>query len=238
MKNIVLPMGIAVLTFASCAVSPDPTDGSSRLENPVGYVALTFDDGPFPWTDRLLGILADYEVTATFFVIGNHVRARPEQARRIFEAGHELANHSWSHVSLGNSDPDLIRRELVQTSDVIREITGLDTPFFRAPNLNYGANLTRVAGELGLAIIGSDAVGQDWNDISPALIAANVGNASGGSIILLHEMWSGDTLRTEQALPQIIRGLRQRGLEPVSLGELLEKTGRTLSPGTLYNRIN
>jgi len=231
-------MGIAVLSLVSCATQPDQT---SRLESPDGFVALTFDDGPFGHSDRLLRILAEYDVRATFFVIGRHVQAHPEQARRIYEAGHDLANHSWSHVSLGNPSPGLevIRRELGDTSDAIRGITGQDPVFFRAPNLNYGPDLTQVAREMGMAIIGSDAIGRDWEDISPAQIASNVlGSARDGSIILLHEQFGGDNLRTERALSEIIRGLRARGLEIVPLSELVQIKGASLMAGTLYNAIN
>ncbi|MCL2191228.1 MAG: polysaccharide deacetylase family protein [Treponema sp.] len=234
-----LLMGVVVLALSACASSPDPVPG--RLENPAGFVALTFDDGPFDHSDRLLRILAEHEVRATFFVIGRHVQARPDQARRIFDAGHDLANHSWSHASLGNPSPgpDAIRRELGDTSRAIRGITGEDPVFFRAPNLNYGSDLAQVAREMGMAIIGSDAIGRDWEDISPARIVGNVLDAArDGSIVLLHEQFGGDNLRTEKAVPEIIRGLRARGLEVVSLSELVQIRGARLTAGTLYNAIN
>ena len=205
---------------------------------PTMVIALTIDDGPFSYTYRLLDILEEYDVRATFFVIGRHVQNQQEQARLIHEAGHELANHSWAHNSMGNADPDLIRTELEDTSAAIREITGEDPIFFRAPNLNYGANLTEVTAELGLPIIGADAIGQDWNDIAPDRIAANVVNAAtDGGIILLHEQFSASTLRTKEALPLIFGELWNAGFEIITLGELVERRGVELQPGVLYNRI-
>jgi len=234
----IMTAAISLVACGTSGIGEEVGTVPPPLENPSGFVAITFDDGPFPWTGRLLDILAEHQVRATFFLIGNNIQNNRAQAEAIFAAGHDLANHSWNHVSLGSSSLDTIRDELSRTSAVIREITGGDTPFFRAPNLNYGANLTQVATELGLSIIGSDAISQDWNPLTPEQIAANVRNATNGSIILLHEQWGSATDRTELAVPIIIRELRLRNLEVVSLSELLERRGATLTPGTLYNRIN
>jgi len=133
----------------------------------------------------------------------------------------------------------VIRQELGDTSDAIRGITGEAPIFFRAPNLNYGPDLTQIAREMGLPIMGADAIGMDWEDISPSRIVDHVlGAARDGSIVLLHEQFSGDNLRTERALPEIIRGLRVQGLEIVTLGELARIKGAELTAGTLYNRID
>ena len=221
-------------TDSGAIVVPPP------LANPSGFVAITFDDGPFPWTGRLLDILAEYQVSATFFLIGNNISGNRAQAQAIFEAGHDLANHSWTHpgAGLGAMTEAQVRDELTRTSDIIEGITGEAPVFFRAPNLDNGGSVLSVARELGMAVINADAVSRDWNDLTPDQIAANVRNATDGSIILLHEQWNSATVRTELAVPIIIRDLRLRNLEPVSLSELMERRGATLVPGTPYNRIN
>jgi len=234
---------LAAAAFAALAFSSCATGGLSDMvfPEPDKAIALTFDDGPFGHTDRLLAILAEHDVRATFFVIGRHVQQRPEQARRIALAGHELGNHSWSHSSLGSPSPGLaaIRQELGGASDAIAGIAGEAPAFFRAPNLNYGPDLAHVAREMGMAIIGASAIGRDWESIGPAQIAANViGAARDGGIILLHEQFDGADYRTERALPEIIRSLRMQGFAIMPLGELVESRGAALQPGALYNSID
>jgi len=76
-------------------------------------LALTYDDGPNPnWTPRLLDVLAEHHVRATFFMVGRFVKAEGDLARRVFEAGHLIGNHSWSHPRLDRTPIDVIRAEL------------------------------------------------------------------------------------------------------------------------------
>jgi peptidoglycan/xylan/chitin deacetylase (PgdA/CDA1 family) len=208
-------------------------------EEETMLVALTIDDGPFLWTNQMLDVLAEYDVTATFFLIGGHIRRNTESAQAIFEAGHELANHTWNHVNLGSAELDVVREELESTSEAIREITGEYPVFFRAPFLSVGENLRTVTAEMGMAIISADADGNDWQDITPEQVAQNVlRNARDGSIILLHEQFSRTNTRTLEALPLIIADLRERGYEIVSLGELLRRRDAELVAGAVYRRVN
>jgi len=214
-------------------------DNNNYESEPSMLVALTFDDGPFNHTYVLLDILAEYDIRATFFVIGEHLQNHPEQARLIFEAGHDIENHSWTHIALGSENLETIHRELTTTSEAIRGVTGEYPVFFRAPFLSYGEYLTQVATEMGMAIIGSDAIGVDWEDITPEQIAENVLNAvQDGSIILLHEQWEAENLRTKLALPIIFAELHARGFEIVSLSELVYRKGLELEAGVLYDAIN
>jgi len=215
-----------------------PTEAAAEESAPQRLIALTFDDGPFAHTDVLLDILEEHDVLATFFFIGQHIPRQPEMAQRVFEAGHEIGNHSWTHISLGNADPDIIRQELGDTSTAIREITGEYPTLFRAPYLNHGANLTAVATEMDMAIISAGIMSNDWESITYEQVANNViGAARDGGIILLHEQFSAGNRRTKDALPIIINTLRADGFEFVTVSELAERRGITLEAGRQYSVI-
>jgi peptidoglycan/xylan/chitin deacetylase (PgdA/CDA1 family) len=207
------------------------------------YITFTFDDGPSEKTDLLLELLAENNVKAAFFLIGQNVANRPEQARRILSAGHEIGNHSNGYAGLGmrggNPPIDSIRESLGAASASIKTVCGIDTVFFRAPNLDYSGDLESVAGEMGMALIGTDVSGKDWEaDISTDQIIENVlKSAKDGGIILLHERHSGDLERTIRALPVIVRELREQGYGILSLSELAKKKGVSFEAGRRYDII-
>ncbi|MCL2237674.1 MAG: polysaccharide deacetylase family protein, partial [Treponema sp.] len=135
-------------------------------EKPVKYIALSFDDGPcapsaYGGTVALLTMLETLKVKTTFFVIGSNVRNNKAAARAIFAAGHELGNHSDSYNSLGSSQINEITSSLNAASFAIKEITGSNPRLFRAPNLNHGANLSRVCKNLNMILIDGSAH-NDW----------------------------------------------------------------------------
>jgi len=140
-----------------------------------GELALTFDDGPNPaWTPRLLDILAEHSVRATFFMVGGFAQSEPALARRVAEAGHLIGNHSWSHPNLARTSSARIRVQLSRTSDILAQITGHPVRFFRPP---YGARrpaALRIARRLGLTSVTWNAMTSDWVDPSPDHIAAEL----------------------------------------------------------------
>jgi peptidoglycan-N-acetylglucosamine deacetylase len=183
-------------------------------------VALTFDDGPDPvHTQRVLEILDRYNVRATFFCVGHHVAAMPDMVRRIVEAGHELGNHSWSHPYLPDLTPDQLREQLDRTTEAVAQVTGQAPTRFRPP---YGALSPEVLATLAghpTSLTLWDVDSQDWTRPGPERIASVVLEAAGpGSVVLMHD--GGARGQTVQALPSIIEGLLERGLRPVTVGEL------------------
>ena len=191
--------------------------------------ALTFDDGPDPvHTRRILEILARYGVRATFFCVGHHVVALPDEVRRIVAAGHELGNHSWSHPFLPDLTGDQLREQIDRTAEAVARVTGEAPTRFRPP---YGALSPEVLAALeGLpdTLTLWDVDSRDWARPGSERIAATVLEAAGpGSVVLLHE-GGGDRRQTVRALPAIIEGLLERGLELVTVGELLAPSTRTV----------
>jgi peptidoglycan/xylan/chitin deacetylase (PgdA/CDA1 family) len=204
---------------------------------PVKYIALSFDDGPSGVTQNLLNVLDDKKVQATFFLIGQNVRSNKTAAKAMFNRGHELGNHSDGYSPLGNSSAEAITGSLTAASAAIEEITGEDPVLFRAPNVDYGTNLTRVCTEMGLAIIGVSVWSSDWEGIDTQTIINNVVNNSflnsgDGGIINCHEL-----ANTVAAIPDMIDGLREKGFWIMTVGELAIIKGVNLQAGTRYDSI-
>jgi peptidoglycan/xylan/chitin deacetylase (PgdA/CDA1 family)/uncharacterized membrane protein YbhN (UPF0104 family) len=191
--------------------------------------AITFDDGPSAeYTPPILDALAAAGVRATFFVLGRHVRAHPEIARRIVAEGHELASHGDDHSLLTFQGPTEIARQLRALDEAVINATGGEpTPLFRAPHGFRSPFLVPVARRLGYRVVGWTA--GVWDTTKPGvdrIVARSVAALRPGAIILLHDAdGSGnhdDRTQTVDALPQIIAAGHRDGLEFVTISELAE----------------
>jgi peptidoglycan/xylan/chitin deacetylase (PgdA/CDA1 family) len=140
-----------------------------------GELALTFDDGPNPaWTPQLLDLLAEHNVHATFFLVGKFVKSERDLTRRIFTAGHLIGNHTWSHPDLSRSRAANILDELTRTNDLLLDITGQATRFFRPP---FGARrpyVLTLARQLGLVPVTWNAMTADWSLASADKVTENL----------------------------------------------------------------
>jgi len=211
---------------------------------PTKYIAISFDDGPcsasnYGGTAAMLAKLNELRVKATFFVIGQNVRSNKTVTKAIFDGGHELGNHSDGYDGLGGSSASVIAANLDAASRAIKEITGKYPCLFRAPNLNHGANLSKVCEERGMALI-DGKTHSDWDGTghTPASIKDSVlTNPQDGGIILLHDnnTSKGDTL---SALPDIINGLRENGFWIMTVGQLAAVKEKPLMAGKRYNSVN
>ncbi len=199
------------------AVSSAPV---SRASAGHPAVALTFDDGPKPGaTETLLEILRQEQAPATFFLIGRHTTAYPELAQKIAAAGMQIENHTYTHPNLTRLDPREMERELLRTVVSIRIAADRRTRFFRPPGDNWSRETARLAAQWGLTPCLWTINGYPYEQGSPeTLVRYILERTTPGSIILLHH----GRPTTLQALPQIIRGLRQRGLDMVTLDQLLK----------------
>jgi peptidoglycan/xylan/chitin deacetylase (PgdA/CDA1 family) len=160
-----------------------------------GQLALTFDDGPNPaWTPRLLDILAEHNVHATFFMVGKFAKTESALARRVADSGHLIGNHTWSHPDLSRTRSANVLEELTRTSDILADITGKHIRYFRPP---FGARrpyVLKLARQLGLIPVTWNAMTTDWKEPSADKIAQNLiakieSNHSRGwaSNIVLHD---------------------------------------------------
>jgi peptidoglycan-N-acetylglucosamine deacetylase len=130
--------------------------------NPAEF-ALTYDDGPNDRsTPPLLDLLAEHNVRATFFLIGNFVQERPDLVRRIHAAGHRIGNHSTSHPWLPLLSPRRVRNELAFCNATIEDATGAAVRFFRPPHGARRPDILRIARSLNLTPVLWNAMGYDW----------------------------------------------------------------------------
>lgn len=193
-------------------------------------IALTFDAGPGPHTPRLLDILKEKKVPATFFLLGkNHVDTYPDTVRRAAAEGHEIANHTWTHRRLDQLKPAEIRSELGRTQQAIKALTGREPTLMRPPQGRTDGEVTDVSKELGLSQVLWSATAKDYATTDSALIQKRILDQAGrDGIILLHDIYDG----TVPAVPGIIDELKKRGYTFVTVPQLLAPG--TARPGTVY----
>lgn len=196
----------------------------NRVETRDKVVALTFDDGPTPgYAQRILDVLEQEGVRATFFLVGNAIEAWPEGARRIVEAGHEVGNHSYSHSRMILRDYDFVASELERTEALIRAAGYTQPIHFRPPYGRKLFSLPRYLAERGMPSITWDVApetyGQDPQE-SQDIIDGVLDSVRPGSIVLLHVMFE-NRENTLAAVPDIIHGLRGKGYRFVTVSELL-----------------
>jgi len=181
-------------------------------------VALTFDDGPGPYTDGILDILRAHDAHATFFVVGNRLQYWPELAQREARLG-GVGNHTWSHARLTSINPLLVWLELMRTQFTVGEEVGWKPRLFRTPYAAHTPATDRISRELGLVEVFWDVDARD--DVPNARVADVVRNVERGlrpgAIVLLHDIhpW------TLAALPKVLSAISARGLRAVSVSELL-----------------
>jgi cellulose synthase/poly-beta-1,6-N-acetylglucosamine synthase-like glycosyltransferase/peptidoglycan/xylan/chitin deacetylase (PgdA/CDA1 family)/spore germination protein YaaH len=202
-------------------------------------VALTFDDGPDPvYTAKILDILAEKSVQATFYAIGMHALAYPELLQRIYKEGHDLGNHSWSHPDLHTSISSArIKSELNGTQRVFEAKLGIRSRLLRPPHMssNYlrldsTPELVRTASELGYLFAGYDASPLDFILSADHIVSETISQVeSGRQVVLLHDA-GGNRQPTVDALPIIIDRLRERGFQLVSTHELIGRSRNELMP--------
>jgi peptidoglycan-N-acetylglucosamine deacetylase len=186
-------------------------------------VALTFDDGPNPdATPRILDTLAEYDVKATFFILGRYAERWPDLVHRAVREGHQVGNHGYFHRKLHFKSPHYVRRDMTLGKRAIERAGSAAPHFFRAPHGFRSPWVSYIAGSLGEKTIGW-SLGV-WDSDRPgvsAIVNRTLEGVKPGSIILLHDGDAydadGDRMQTADALPQIIVGLRERGYEFVKL---------------------
>lgn len=213
-------------------VSPSQSPSPPRPPVPpvdcakVKCVALTFDDGPGPYTARLLGHLARAGARATFFMLGENVRHHAALLRRMVAEGHELANHSWSHPDLSGLSTEAVRAQVWRTQKVIREASGVAPTLFRPP---YGSTNARVGRAAALPQILWSVDTLDWRYRSAQRNArVAVREPRRGGIVLFHDIHPSSVA----AIPQVLTGLARKGFRFVTVSDLF--LGKKLRPGRRY----
>jgi peptidoglycan/xylan/chitin deacetylase (PgdA/CDA1 family) len=195
-----------------------------RVERAGRRVALTFDDcyDASAWA-RILGVLEARHAGGSFFCLGPYVRAHPELARRVVADGFTIGGHGWDHTDVTTLDTGGIAARLRLEAGAWWDVaTTTPVPYFRPPGGELDADAIRTIGDEGFAtIVLWDVDPWDWSTPGSGAVTSRVlTHVRAGSIVVLHAIPG-----TASALPGIIEGLRDRGLEPVTLEELLAARG-------------
>ncbi|WP_191970105.1 polysaccharide deacetylase family protein [Methylobacterium planeticum] len=231
------------------SVEQAPSQAQVATSYPISQklVALTFDDGPDPnYTGKILDILREKGARATFYVIGRNAVQSPGFLKRIYDEGHDIGNHTFSHARLMESGRERITVELNMAQRVIEAQTGVRTTLFRPPEaytslsfLDTSPLLAEVSTELGYQIGALDADSYDW--AAPAftgvkkehvinLVVSTV-ESGRGQIVLMHDA-GGNRQLTIDALPDIIDQLHAKGFRFVTTHELVGKPRDAVMPPT------
>ena len=185
-------------------------------------IALTFDDGPHPTlTPRILEILAKYNVTATFFMVGQNVFNYPEAARAVIEAGHEVGNHTFTHPHIADLNEKAIFNEIGKCEDALEELCEYRPHILRTPQGAMTPSLEKCLLEDDYILVLWSLDTRDWENKSTAHIVRTVlDRVQPGDIILMHD-YIGHNSKTPEALEKIIPILLSQGYEFVTVSALL-----------------
>lgn len=210
-----------------------------RLSQPEDKeIVLTFDDGPDPeYTNQVLDILGNYDVNASFFIIGNKAIHNQDILKRMHQEGHEIGIHTFSHPKTTEMTTEQLKLELNGTQRIIQGITGHTTTLYRSPYGDEEAKsspshfeILQDVTDMGYVTVNYDIDSRDWELGDSDAIVENVMNqVSGGDIILLHDS-GGDRDATIEALPDLIEQLQKQGYTFVTTSELMNQNRSEITP--------
>ena len=234
-----LAASLSCLLLIGAAPGPAAPDGKRApiIEHgprQMKKIALTFDACPTSredeYDEEVIEVLLRENVPATLFMSGRWVEKNAETAKLLASKPQfEIGNHSYWHSHLLEKDDERVLRELMRTQAIIRKVTGKQPIYFRPPFGEVDERVAKLAAKAGLVTIQYDIAS---GDPDPGLSAERivhgvVAQARGGSIVVFH--MNGNGVRTDEVVPAVIRELRQKGYELVTVGELLKGADR---PGT------
>ncbi len=204
-----------------------------RAAEETKYVALTFDDGPAGrFTRHLLDGLAEREVKATFLLCGYRAKDYPRETQRIFDEGHEIGIHGYTHTCFCSMSEAEITQEIRRTMDLLP--AGCHPLFLRPPGGSCSKAVLQAAKKDGLAILSWSVDPQDWAiHTSQPTVKAVTERVRDGDVILLHDMSDSSV----EAAFQIIDILSRRGFQFVTASELAKIKETNLKPGQEYYRF-
>jgi peptidoglycan/xylan/chitin deacetylase (PgdA/CDA1 family) len=192
----------------------------SRVLVQGNYIAMTYDDGPHPQnTPRLLDMLRERNIKATFYVIGRSVDLYPGIVRRTVAEGHEIGNHTLTHRLLSKLGSDEVRSEISKCNDAISRAAGVTPRTLRPP---YGGMLQSqremIFNEFGMPTILWSVDPLDWKRPGPSVVTSRIlSGTTAGSIVLSHDLHG----QTVDAMPATLDGLLSRGFQFVTVSQLL-----------------
>lgn len=228
-----------LLAFALCGCSAEgeqmQSTGGAPQELPApktaGYVALTFDDGPTPkHTARLLDGLKARGACATFFLAGYRLEGNEALVRRMKAEGHQIGNHTYRHAQLTTLTPNDAVADLAACDLALCTLLGEGDYWVRPP---YGSISAQILARLDVPVVCWSVDPLDWTGSDASRVAAHIlSTAQDGDIVLLHDCYAS----TVDAALQVVDGLQARGMQLVTVEQLLEVKGVAAQGGCVYYR--
>ncbi len=217
----------------TAAETSAPTSGESTAppdRRNKKLVALTFDDGPkAELTPKLLDVLKEQDVKATFFEIGMYVDAMPDITRRVAEEGHQVASHSWRHKDLVKLTPEKLEKDIADTSAAIKKATGKAPAMLRPP---YGSFNDAVSDAFKGTIALWSVDPRDWSVKNADSVYKNVMKVvKDGDIVLLHDIYPSTIAAVEKLIPT----LKDKGFTFVTVEEMVAARPEACKNRRIYN---
>ncbi|KOR88976.1 polysaccharide deacetylase family protein [Paenibacillus solani] len=191
----------------------------------IKQVALTFDDVPDPrFTGKVLDILKQHQVKATFFAVGERAKKHPDLMKRIHKEGHAIGNHSYNHAQLNKLSFEKFKGQIERTDTILKSLTGVNPRLIRPPYGDINEEQLQWARKNGYKVVNWNVDSLDWKGLKKEEVKHNILSAAGpGSIVLQHAGGGvgSDLTGTIEALPDIISELQRKGFSLVTLPDML-----------------
>ncbi|MGP4040357.1 polysaccharide deacetylase family protein [Gracilibacillus sp. D59] len=229
MKKVLISFAIIVICLASILFGGYKLMNSrtfqlfgnltAKVETNENVVALTFDDGPTKNVNEIITLLEKYNAKATFFLIGEYIKEYPEEAEAIVQAGHQVANHTYSHHRMIFKSPTFIKNEVEKTNQLIREIGYKGQIDFRPPNGKKIVGLPWYLHKNDIETIMWNLEPDSFYEEPADKVNYVVDNMEPGSIILMHPMYD-DTGEELKAVEGILEALSERDYQFITVNDL------------------
>lgn len=222
-KKLCLFIFAFVLFLQSATVTPvAETTVYHSVKTDSKKIAITFDDGPHPiQTDQILELLDEYDAKATFFMVGVNIVNYPDVAKRVLSKGHEIGNHTFSHLHIKNASETLLLDELGKCEDALEELCEYRPHLFRPPEGAINDYIRHSADNEDYRVILWSIDTRDWEVKNAAQIVKTVlDRIQPGDIILMHD-YIGHKSQTVEAVRCLLPQLIEQGFEPVTVSQLL-----------------
>lgn len=229
MRKKGMVLALCALMLTGCGGPAVEADGTALLTEDIKYVALTFDDGPRRGTtDALLDGLQERGAAATFFLIGEEIAGNEDLVLRMAAEGHQVGNHTWSHLRLETATPDTVESEITRTDEAIGAILGGSGYWVRTP---YGLLPKNGETLIKVPLVKWSVDPRDWESRNKEkIVSAVMAEVQPGSIILLHDIYQPSV----EAALEIVDQLQAKGYWFVTVEELLCLYGIDPQPGVMY----
>lgn len=191
-------------------------------------VALTYDDGPGKYTDKLLDCLEENNAKATFFMLGENAERYPDIVKRIYDSGMELGNHTYDHQMLPSLSSEEISDEIGKTNSIIENAAGVPADSLRPPGGSFNESVQELA---GMPIVKWSLDTKDWKTKNAdATYQKTMDNVQDGSVVLMHDIHESSVEASLRLIPELV----EKGYKLVTVQELAEAKGIDLEDGEVY----